>query len=127
MDVRQFQIGYLEDKYFAKDTAKLNGKNIVALAMELGFNNTCSCMGTGNSSTTDKANEIKNDRVDPKTLVTSQRGKDFIKDWEKYHKMPYNDSEGYATIGYGYLLAYKSYKNLTKSEVEKNGYYMERI
>ncbi len=119
LDVRQFQIGYLEDKYFAKDTAKLNGKNIVALAMELGFNNTCSCMGTRNSSTTDKANEIKNDRVDPKTLVTSQRGKDFIKDWEKYHKMPYNDSEGYATIGYGYLLAYKSYKNLTKSEVEK--------
>jgi GH24 family phage-related lysozyme (muramidase) len=72
--------------------------------------------------------EKTDDRVDPKTLNISQKGIDFIKSWEKFSSMPYNDnddndgkdeeSDGYATIGYGYLIAYKSYKKLTKTEVE---------
>lgn len=77
--------------------------------LEEGYRNT---FGDGTSGE-------KGNRVSPSTLTTSQKGKDFIKDWEKYYKMPYDDSEDYATIGYGYLIAYKSYKNLTQAEVEK--------
>ncbi|WP_336959522.1 hypothetical protein [Chryseobacterium contaminans] len=43
MDVRQFDAQYLEDKYFCKSLTALNGKNIVQLAIEAGYANTCSC------------------------------------------------------------------------------------
>ncbi|WP_395076125.1 glycoside hydrolase family 19 protein [Flavobacterium sp.] len=42
-DVRTFELKYLEDKYFAKTMADCNGKNIVVLANELGFQKTCMC------------------------------------------------------------------------------------
>lgn len=67
----------------------------------------------------DTATRKNGNRIPPKTLITSQKGKDFIKDWEAFGKKPYDDSEGYATIGFGYLLAYKSYKNIKQSDIEK--------
>jgi GH24 family phage-related lysozyme (muramidase) len=116
-DVRKFQLNYLENRYFVKSLDKLNGKSIVQLAIELGFTNTCSCNINLNIQN-NKEKKLTN-RVDPKTLKTSQKGKDFIKDWEKFFNMTYDDSEGYATIGYGYLIAYKSYKSVTKSDIDK--------
>jgi GH24 family phage-related lysozyme (muramidase) len=67
----------------------------------------------------EETTENSNDRVLPSILVTSQKGINFIKDWEKFYSKPYDDSEGYATIGYGYLIAYKSYKTITQSDIEK--------
>ncbi|MBV8326120.1 PAAR-like protein [Chryseobacterium sp.] len=118
-DVREFAQEYLTKNYFVKNSEELNGKSIVQLANELGFKDMCSCMGGGTNTNTNTNTPASGERVDPKTLKTSQKGKDFIKDWEKYYEMPYDDSEHYATIGYGYLIAYKSYKNVTKDDVEK--------
>ena len=107
-DVRTFDLQYLKDKYFVKDNAGVNGKSIVALATELGFQKTCICNGTGNNSV--KTDEPKptpsTGRVDPKTLKTSTKGIEFIKAYEKFEPYPYNDAEGYCTIGYGHLIKY---------------------
>lgn len=46
-DVREFDQSFLEDKFFVKTLQQLNGKSIVALAVELGYSNTCNCMGAG--------------------------------------------------------------------------------
>jgi len=43
MDVRKFDAIYLQDKYFCENLTDLNGKNIVQIALDLGFNNTCNC------------------------------------------------------------------------------------
>lgn len=48
-DVREFDSIYLKDIFFVKTLADLNGKNIVSLALELGFMNTCSCTGGGSA------------------------------------------------------------------------------
>ncbi|WP_353150188.1 PAAR-like protein [Chryseobacterium sp.] len=118
VDCRDFTIEFHDNKFFVKTQELVMGKSIVQIANELGLKDMCSCMG-GGASTSNSNPPISGNRVDPKTLKTSQKGKDFIKDWEKYYKMPYDDSEHYATIGYGYLIAYKSYVNVTKTDVEK--------
>ena len=43
MDVREFEEIYLNDEYFCKNSLELNGKNILGLAKELGFNDMCNC------------------------------------------------------------------------------------
>lgn len=50
VDVREFSQQYLKKQYYVKDLAALNGKSILALATELGFQKTCICNGTGNNS-----------------------------------------------------------------------------
>lgn len=50
MDVRAFEKDYLKDEYFCKNSGTLNGKNIVQIAMDLGFTNTCSCSEAYNSN-----------------------------------------------------------------------------
>lgn len=46
IDVRQFESIYLEDNYFCKSLIDLNGKSIIQLAREAGFENTCKCFNT---------------------------------------------------------------------------------
>ncbi|QYS89568.1 hypothetical protein [Flavobacterium davisii] len=46
IDVREFKAIYFENKYFCKDSNGLNGKNIMILAQELGFKNTCDCFSS---------------------------------------------------------------------------------
>ncbi len=60
MDVRQFDSQYLEDKYFCTSLATLNGKSIVQLAIELGYNDTCNCYETYQS----QQNKPSNSRLD---------------------------------------------------------------
>lgn len=44
-DVREFNpASYLQDKYFAKTQAEMNGQNIILLAKDAGHQNTCSCL-----------------------------------------------------------------------------------
>lgn len=124
MDVREFENKHLEDKYFVKNQENIIGKSIVELAKELGFQNTCSCLGetSGNSS---NSNSI--DRVDPKTLKTSQKGIDFIKDWESFKANLYNDDskEHHCTIGYGHLV-HRGPCNGSESDEFKKGITKER-
>lgn len=43
MDVREFDNEHLDDKFFTKTQDRITGKNIIQLAVELGFQNTCNC------------------------------------------------------------------------------------
>lgn len=52
------------------------------------------------------------ERKDVATLKTSQKGKQFIKDWEILELRPYNDSHGYCTIGYGHLISKNRCENI---------------
>jgi hypothetical protein len=61
-DVREFDSSYLEDKFFAKNLIDLNGKSIVALALELGYGNTCSCLGGGTAKSTEKDTTKKDNK-----------------------------------------------------------------
>jgi GH24 family phage-related lysozyme (muramidase) len=49
----------------------------------------------------------------------SEKVKEFIKSFEGFSSKPSNDSEGYATIGIGYLIAYKSHTKVTKDDIAK--------
>ncbi len=113
MDVREFDTIYLADKFFCKDETSLNGKSIMELA----------CIGSENNTNSDKGNE---ERVNPKTLKTSEKGIQFIKDWEIFKSEAYNDSEDYCTIGYGHLIARDKCENITLSEGFKNGITKEK-
>ena len=117
-DVREYDAIYLRDNYFAKNLTALNGKNIVTLANELGFRNTCNCIEASNIAP--RTNAPSNDnRVDPKTLKTSDKGRAFIQSWEDYKPLPYDDSMDYATIGIGYLIAKKPVSSITRADVER--------
>jgi GH24 family phage-related lysozyme (muramidase) len=120
-DVRTFDLKYLEDKYFVKNNAAVNGKSILALAAELGFQKTCVCNGTGNNSVKDLPQDPKTEtgRVDPKTLKTSPKGIEFIKAYEKFEPYPYDDAEGYCTIGYGHLIKYSRCNGTESTEFLK--------
>jgi len=61
-DVREFDSVYLENNFFVKDINSLNGKSMVALALELGFTNTCSCMGGGGAKAKEKDTTTKDNK-----------------------------------------------------------------
>lgn len=111
-DVRSFESTYLEDKYFAKTDAAVKGETMVALALAQNLTNLCQCMGEGINATAPAAGSTT-DRVDVNTLSLSEKGKQFIKDWEKFEPLPYNDSEDYCTVGYGHLIARDKCENIT--------------
>ncbi|GJH18794.1 LysM peptidoglycan-binding domain-containing protein [Caballeronia novacaledonica] len=59
------------------------------------------------------------DRIPIDRIVTSSRGKEFIRGWEGVHfdqsrekVLYYNDSKGYCTVGWGHLIAKKSCEEL---------------
>ena len=121
-DVRRFDAIYLEDKYFCKNSQALNGKGIVQLARDFGLNDLCNCIKSFTSQTKPDAEKKDiNGRVDPKTLKVSNKGKQFIKDWEKFEPKAYNDSEGYCTIGYGHLIKRKKCENIIIPDEFKDG------
>lgn len=45
VDVREFELPYLKDEFFAKTEAVMNGQKIVDLANAEGYSETCACMG----------------------------------------------------------------------------------
>lgn len=60
-------------------------------------------------------------RVDPKTLKTSSKGIEFIKEWEGFREKAYEDALGYCTIGYGHLIDKKKCKDIDLAPEFKNG------
>ena len=55
VDVREFSQEYLKKEYFIKSLSQLNGKNIVQLAKDLGFKDTCNCLTGSEKADKDKA------------------------------------------------------------------------
>ncbi|OXA83898.1 glycoside hydrolase family protein [Flavobacterium hercynium] len=101
LDVREFSQKYLTEDYFITNNKDLDGKQIVQLAKELQFSNTCLC--TGLIANVDNSMD---GRVHPSSLTTSSRGIDFIKNWESFKSNLYNDDANghHCTIGYGHLV-----------------------
>ncbi len=98
LDVRKFAQEYLLDKFFVKNESDLNGEELEDLANRIVY----SCDGKGCPTCNfGNGSEV---RVDPLTLSTSDKGIEFIKDWESFRADLYNDSEGHCTIGYGHLV-----------------------
>jgi GH24 family phage-related lysozyme (muramidase)/murein DD-endopeptidase MepM/ murein hydrolase activator NlpD len=85
-----------------------------------------SILQEGYNNTFNETTQTTDDRVNPNTLNISQNGIDFIKGWESFKSLPYNDSEGYCTIGYGHLIARNKCENITISQEFKNGITKER-
>ena len=97
------------------------------MATENGNFKTCICAGGGNNSDKiKKIEKVATTRVDPKTLKTSDKGIQFIKDWEKFKPKAYDDSEGYCTIGYGHLIDKKKCEHITLPIEFKNGITVEK-
>lgn len=93
-DVREFDIKYLEDKFFVKNNAELNGKSILSLALELGFKNTCSCIGGGlakskEKDTTKKDNKYKWAHSEFGNLIAKKESSDDYNKCNKTVKVPY--------------------------------------
>lgn len=78
-DVRTYDLKYLEDKYFAKTMIECNGKSIVQLATELGFEKTCSCMeGKAATKEVEKTEPVKKSGLfDVPILKTLSSSKDL--------------------------------------------------
>ncbi|OWP83144.1 hypothetical protein BWK59_12080 [Flavobacterium davisii] len=127
LDVREFESEYLKDEYFCKESKSLNGKLIQDLAKENGYENTCKCFVAYNIPKPPEVEKKKvGERSDPKTLSASQKGIDFIKDWEKFEPKAYNDAEGYCTVGYGHLIAYDKCEKIVIPAEFKNGITKEK-
>lgn len=119
IDVREFDAIYLKDIFFCRNQDKVKGKSMIDLGQELGLGSMCSCKS--NSSLLDERN-----RVNPKTLKISKKGIEFIKSWEGLRLEAYDDSQGFATIGYGHLIERKSIKDISLSNEYKNGISQEK-
>lgn len=88
-DVREFDSIYLKDDFFVKNLIDLNGKSMTAMALELGFINTCSCLGGGMAKSKEKDttkkynNKYKWAHSDFGNLIAKQESSD---DYNKCNK-----------------------------------------
>lgn len=57
MDVRQFELEYLKDEFFANTEAKIKGKKIVEVAKDEGFEHAIDCLGGGVGFTSQDGSE----------------------------------------------------------------------
>ena len=65
-------------------------------------------------------------RLPIENLEVSEAGKTFIKNWEHFESIAYNDSEGYCTIGYGHLIEKNRCENIILPEEFREGITPER-
>ncbi len=119
-DVREFDLEFLDDKFFIKKLDDSLENKIQNLAKKEGYDTECNCNSNGDNNST------QDERIDPEILKTSEKGIQFIKDWESFKSEAYNDSKDYCTIGYGHLIAYEKCENITLSEDFKNGITKEK-
>ncbi|AUS04112.1 glycoside hydrolase family protein [Pseudotamlana carrageenivorans] len=106
MDVRRFESIYLVDDYFCKNSNSLNKKSMLSGEYE---------KSSSESSTNSE------ERIDPAILSPSDSIIEFIKDWEKFKPNVYNDSNGYATIGYGHLIKRDNLEDIIIPQEFSNG------
>jgi len=59
VDVREFSQKYLKTEYFIKTLSQLDGKSIVQLAKDLGFKDTCNCLGGSKNNEQNKSTVSK--------------------------------------------------------------------
>lgn len=106
VDVRQFGTEWKADRYYATTQGGVDGMPLIEMARLESRFKLINCAGVPPSKEEDKK-QAASDRKDVSNLELSDKGLAFIKDWEKFGEKPYDDSEGYCTIGFGSLIAKK--------------------
>jgi GH24 family phage-related lysozyme (muramidase)/LysM repeat protein len=115
MDVRTFDAAHKADRYYATTQGGVDGAAMIEMARLESRFKLINCAGIPPAVA-----ESKSDRMNVDTLSLSAKGLDFIKGWEKFSATPYDDSEGFCTVGYGHLIAKKKCAVLA---AEKNSRY----
>lgn len=128
VDVREFDDRLKADRYYATSQAMADGAPLFDLAKQESRLKLLNCAGiplspaqiptaapvkapspvaspTGTPVAAPPNATEADDRKPVASLKMSKEGVDFIKGWEKFGEKPYDDSEGYCTVGWGHLLA----------------------
>ena len=116
MDVREFESQYKDTRFYAVTQAGLDGDRLVEMARREGRLALIACGGLPAitaAKTPAPASIAGTDRVTVDSLSVSNKGVEFVKGWEKLGLKPYDDSEGYCTVGWGHLIAKKTCASLT--------------
>ena len=119
-DIREFHARYLKNRFFSKTKEGCDGDDLVVMARREGRLGLVNCAGIPPRAAPASALAAApgDGRKPFASLSLSEAGLKFIQDWEKLGPMsgdvtlPYDDSEGYCTIGYGHLMAKKSCSSL---------------
>jgi len=122
VDVREFGAQWKADRYYATTQGGADGNPLIDMARLESRFKLINCAGIP-----PKTAETKSDRPDIATLELSDKGLDFIKGWEDFGDKPYDDSEGYCTIGYGSLLAKKKCATLAAEKHPRYEKYKDGI
>jgi GH24 family phage-related lysozyme (muramidase)/LysM repeat protein len=109
MDVRTLATPYQDTRYYAVTQAGVDGDGMVEIARREGRLALIACGGVLPAVVIKEASKpaALTQRVPIDSLSISEKGFDFIKGWEKLALNPYDDSEGYCTVGWGRLIAKK--------------------
>ena len=100
VDVREFGDTYKADRYYATKQTYADGDDLVEMARRDERLKLVNCGGIP-----PKKEPATSDRLAIASMNISKNGIKFIKSWEKCGLSPYEDSEGYCTIGWGHLIA----------------------
>lgn len=148
MDVREFEPALKADRYYATSQEMADGLPLLVLAKQESRLKLVNCAGVPPSPSSPSSHpaaaqtrapaaaraDVPTDRLPVSSLKLSKAGIDFIKGWEKFGDKPYDDSEGYCTIGWGHLIGkqkcavmkankdpdYEAYKDgVTEADAEK--------
>lgn len=127
VDVREYDEQYKNSRYYAVTQSAADGDPLIEVAWREGRLALLCCGGLPPASATPQ-NSSKNgdngNRVDVSSLKISDKGAAFIKAWEKCKLQPYNDSEGFCSIGWGHLIKRQSCGSIHEEkdfEKYKNG------
>lgn len=106
MDVRELATQYKDTRYYAVTQAGLDGDGMVEIAKREGRLALVTCGGVLSTVVIKEASKpvAATQRLPIASLSISAKGIDFIKGWEKLSLKPYDDSEGYCTVGWGRLI-----------------------
>lgn len=120
MDVREFDSLYKDTRFYAVTQHGVDGDRMVDIARREGRLGLVACGGLPATSSVNPVPAAPGtQRIAINTLSISKKGLEFIQGWEKLGLQPYDDSEGYCTIGWGHLIARKSCASLTNDAIYK--------
>lgn len=115
LDVREFEPQYKDTRFYAVNQPGVDGDRVVEIARREGRLALLSCGGVPPIAVTKPSPATlvgAVQRIPIESLSISKKGIDFIKGWEKVGLKPYDDSEGYCTVGWGHLIAKKNCSEL---------------
>lgn len=118
LDVRELEPQYKDTRYYAVTQSGVDGDSMLEIARRDGRLALVACGGVRPTAVNKPAAEPADtsQRKSVASLSISKKGIEFIKGWEKLSLKPYDDSEGYCTIGWGRLIAKNKCSDLTNDK-----------